>query len=56
LAGRWELGALLSRMSGLLALDDNINIDPNTDTESEIALRQALIAMTEAKKRIERQN
>jgi hypothetical protein len=54
-AGRSELGALLPRMSELLALDDNIDRDPNTDTESQITLRLALIAMTEAEKRIERQ-
>lgn len=55
LAERSELGALLSRMSALLALDGNTDIDPNTGTESEVALRLALIAMTEAEKRIERQ-
>ena len=55
MAQRLELGVLLSRISKLLALDDNINIDPNTGTESKAALRLALIAMTQAEKRIERQ-
>jgi len=50
-----ELGALLARMPALLALDDNIKIDSNTITESEVALRLALIAMIRAEKRIERQ-
>ena len=55
IAIRSELDALLSRMSDLLALDENQAIGTGADSESEVALRLALIAMTEAEKRIERQ-
>lgn len=59
IAMRSELGVLLSRMSGLLSLDDGpahgLDTNTDTDTDTEVALRLALIAMTEAEKRIERQ-
>lgn len=55
IAIRSEFDTLLSRMSDLLALDDNQAIDGDADNETEVALRLALIAMTEAEKRIERQ-
>jgi diguanylate cyclase (GGDEF)-like protein len=52
---RSELDVLMSRMSDLLALDENQTLGETADSESEVALRLALIAMTEAEKRIERQ-
>jgi diguanylate cyclase (GGDEF)-like protein len=54
---RSELDTLLSRMSDMLALDDSQipGLESGADTETETALRLALIAMTEAEKRIERQ-
>lgn len=55
IAMRSELDTLLSRMSDLLALDENHTIGTEADSETEVALRLALIAMTEAEKRIERQ-
>lgn len=57
IAIRSEFDTLLSRMSDVLALDDSQmpDITPNTNNETEIALRLAMIAMTEAEKRIERQ-
>jgi diguanylate cyclase (GGDEF)-like protein len=53
IAMRSELDMLLSRMSDLLSLDQNNSID--ADSDSDVALRLALIAMTEAERRIERQ-
>jgi diguanylate cyclase (GGDEF)-like protein len=55
IAMRSEMDSLLSRMSDLLALDENQTIGADGDSETDVALRLALIAMTEAEKRIERQ-
>jgi diguanylate cyclase (GGDEF)-like protein len=55
IAIRSELDTLLSRMADLLALDENQALGSGTDNETDVALRLALIAMTEAEKRIERQ-
>lgn len=57
IAIRTEFDALLTKMSDVLALDDSQlpEIGGDTSNETEVALRLALIAMTEAEKRIERQ-
>jgi diguanylate cyclase (GGDEF)-like protein len=56
---RSELDVLFSRMSELLSLDENqaseTGVDSEAGGETEVALRLALIAMTEAEKWIERQ-
>jgi diguanylate cyclase (GGDEF)-like protein len=57
IAIRSEFDTLLTRMSDVLALDDSQlpEIGSSTSNETEVALRLAMIAMTEAEKRIERQ-
>jgi diguanylate cyclase (GGDEF)-like protein len=57
IAIRSEFDALPGKMSDVLALDDSQlpQIGPDAGNETEVALRLALIAMTEAEKRIERQ-
>ena len=55
ITGRSELDVLFSRMSKLLSLDENQASETRESNETEVSLRLALIAMTEAEKRIERQ-
>lgn len=50
-----DLGSLLGRMSSLLEQDQRPDASREADAEIESTLRLALIAMSEAEKRIERQ-